>query len=240
MATAPSGIRAVLLDFDGTLADSFAAITASTNHVRAAYGLPPLSEAEVRRHVGWGLQRLLQQLVPNAPLPEAIARYREHHDRILLEQTRWLPGVTTTLAELARRGYRLGVCSNKRVEFTRRLVQSLALGPAIGCILGPEDVAGRTKPDPAMLLEGMRRLGVSPQEALYVGDMSIDVETGRAAGVPVWIVRGGPESEEAIRQSQPQRLLNQFDELLEWLPPLSEQDRSVPSQPPLRTVQAQD
>jgi phosphoglycolate phosphatase len=222
--TASSSIRAILLDFDGTLADSFAAITASTNHVRAAYGLPPLSEAEVRRHVGWGLRHLLQQLVPGAPLDEAVARYREHHDRILLEQTRWLPGVTATLAELARRGYRLGVCSNKRVEFTRRLVESLALGPAIGCILGPEDVAGRTKPDPAMLLEGLRRLGVSPQEALYVGDMSIDVETGRAAGVPVWIIRGGPESEEVIRQSQPQRILNRFDELLQWLPAIPDEN----------------
>jgi phosphoglycolate phosphatase-like HAD superfamily hydrolase len=48
--------------------------------------------------------------------------------------------------------------------------------------------------------------------------MSIDVETGRTAGVPVWIIRGGPESEETIRQAQPQRILNRFDELLQWLP----------------------
>ena len=48
-------IRAVLFDFDGTLADSFGAIAASTNHVRAAYGFPPLAEAEVQRHVGFGL-----------------------------------------------------------------------------------------------------------------------------------------------------------------------------------------
>ncbi|MCS7022946.1 MAG: HAD-IA family hydrolase [Gemmataceae bacterium] len=220
MSSAGPLLRAVLFDFDGTLADSFAAITASTNHVRAAYGLPPLSEAEVRRHVGWGLNHLLQRLVPGAALEDAVARYRAHHDAILLEQTYWLPGVVNTLAELARRGYRLGVCSNKRAEFTRRLVQSLGLGKAIGCILGPEDVAGRTKPDPAMLLEGLRRLEVSPAQAVYVGDMSIDVQTGHAAGVPVWIIRGGPEPEETIRQSHPERLLDRFADLLLWLPPV--------------------
>lgn len=231
MDTNCTTIRAVLFDFDGTLADSFSAITASTNHVRRLYSLPPLSEAEVRRHVGWGLQHLLRQLTPGVPLEEAIARYREHHDRILLEQTHWLPGVADTLAELARRHYRLGVCSNKRVEFTRRLVESLGLGSAIGCILGPEDVANRPKPDPAMLLEGLRRLRVSPIQALYVGDMSIDVQTGRAAGVPVWVVRGGPESEEVIRQSQPDRILDRFDQLLDFLPPLPEDD--LPQSPVL-------
>jgi phosphoglycolate phosphatase len=231
MEPEPTRIRAVLFDFDGTLADSFAAITASTNHVRACYGLPPLTETEVRRYVGWGLQHLLQQLAPRIPLEEAIARYREHHDRILFEQTRWLPGVAETLAQLACRGYRLGVCSNKRVEFTRRLVHSLGLGAAIGCVLGPEDVGDRPKPDPAMLLEGLRRLQVSPDQAIYVGDMSIDVHTGRAAGVPVWIIRGGPESEEVVRHSQPQRILDRFEELLQWLPPLAPQSDALEPSP---------
>src|SRR5207247_1787995 len=52
--------RAVLFDFDGTLADSYAAIAASVNHVRAAHSLPPLLEAEVRPHIGRGLPHLLE------------------------------------------------------------------------------------------------------------------------------------------------------------------------------------
>ncbi len=59
-------VLAALFDFDGTLADSFAAITASTNHVRGKYGLAPMPEAEVKRYVGLGLENLMEVLVPPA------------------------------------------------------------------------------------------------------------------------------------------------------------------------------
>jgi phosphoglycolate phosphatase len=211
-------IRAALFDFDGTLADSFTAITASTNHVRESYGLPALFEAAIRGHVGHGLPHLLEALVPNAPVEEAIARYRAHHETIMFALTRPMPGVMKTIPELARRGMRLGVCSNKRVEFTRQLVESLGLATHFECVLGPEDVAGRAKPDPAMLLEGVRRLGVSAAEAVYVGDMDVDVQTGKAAGVPVWLVPGGAVGEAAALAAGPDRVLTGFAQLLDLVP----------------------
>ena len=215
-------IRAALFDFDGTLADSFAAITASTNHVRVSYGLPPLPEAEVRKYVGYGLDRLMADLAPGAPLEEAVARYREHHRHVMTPGTQLMPGVAETIPELARRGYRLGVCSNKRVEFTRQLVAALGLGEYFACVLGPDDVGGRAKPDPAMLLEGLNRLEVSTSEAAYVGDMIVDVQTARAAGVPVWLVLpDGNESPAPVLDSDgvPDRVLDSFAEVLELLPP---------------------
>jgi len=211
-------IRAALFDFDGTLADSFAAITASTNHVRESYGLPALPEAEIRGHVGLGLAHLLRALVPNAPVEEAIARYRAHHQTVMFTLTRPMPGVAKTIPELARRGVRLGVCSNKRVEFTKQLVKSLDLGAEFGCVLGAEDVGGRAKPDPAMVLEGIKRLGVSASEAVYVGDMDVDVQTGKAAGVPVWLVPGGAVGMEAAQAAGPDKVLTGFDQLLDLLP----------------------
>jgi len=211
-------IRAALFDFDGTLADSFAAITASTNHARAGYGLPPLPEAAVRKYVGHGLAHLMRALVPGAPVEEAVARYRVHHKTVMLTETRLMPGVAETVPELARRGLRLGVCSNKRVEFTRQLVEAFGLGPSFACVLGPEDVGNRPKPDPAMLLEGLRRLGVSPADAVYVGDMDVDVQTGKAAGVPVWLVPGGATGEESAAAAGPDKVLSGFTELLDLLP----------------------
>src|SRR5437899_3657029 len=92
-------LRAALFDFDGTLADSFAAITASTNHVRQHYGLPPLPEEAVRAHVGLGLDHLLRELVPGAPTAEAIALYRAHHATVMLSETRLMPGVAETIPE---------------------------------------------------------------------------------------------------------------------------------------------
>ena len=213
-------ITAVLFDFDGTLADSFAAITASTNHVRVSYGLPPLAEAEVRGYVGYGLDNLMADLVPTAPVDEAVGRYRAHHATVMITQTRLMPGAAEAIPELARRGLRLAVCSNKRVEFTRELVRALGLGDYFAYVLGPDDVAGRAKPDPAMLLEGLIRLGVSAPEALYIGDMIVDVQTARAAGVPVWIVSSDGTGEFAPVEGapRPDRVLRSLAELPALLP----------------------
>jgi 2-phosphoglycolate phosphatase len=212
-------IKAALFDFDGTLADSFAAITSSTNHVRTSYGLPPLPEGEVRKFVGYGLAHLMSDLVPGAPVDEAVARYREHHGMVMLAETRLMPGVAETIPELARRGLRLGVCSNKRVEFTRELVQSLGLGEYFACVLGPDDVGQRAKPDPAMLLEGLTRLGVSPAEAVYVGDMIVDVQTAQAAGMLVWLVSpDGTGASAPVEDIGADRVLQSFRKLLAFLP----------------------
>lgn len=213
-------MKAVLFDFDGTLVDSFAAIAASTNHVRAGYGLPPMAEAEVRRYVGYGLDNLMADLVPVAPVDEAVARYREHHATVMFTQTRLMPGAAEALPELARRGLRLGVCSNKRVEFTRQLVHALGLGEYFPAVLGPDDVQGRAKPDPAMLLEGLTRLGVSASDSLYVGDMIVDVQTARAAGVAIWIISADGTGEFAPVEGEPRpdRVLRSLAELPALLP----------------------
>jgi 2-phosphoglycolate phosphatase len=211
-------IRAALFDFDGTLVDSFAAITASTNHVRRLHGLPPLPEAEVRTHVGLGLERLMADLVPDAATDRAVALYREHHRSVALSGTRLMPGVAETIPELARRGLRMAVCSNKRVEFTRMLTDALGLGSHFEAVLGPDDVGGRPKPDPAMLIEGLRRLGVSPAEAVYVGDMAVDVHAARAAGMAVWLVPGGASGQESATAAGPDRVLSNFEELMKVLP----------------------
>jgi 2-phosphoglycolate phosphatase len=210
--------RAVLFDFDGTLADSFAAITASTNSVRASYGLPPLSESLVREYVGYGLPHLIEKLVPGAALAEAVDRYREHHPSVMRAGTRLMPGVAETVATLHQRNFRMGVCSNKQVAFTKQLMDSLGLAKVMQTILGPEDVGGRAKPDPAMLLEALARMGVNRDEAVYVGDMAIDVHTGQAAGVAVWLVRGGAAGQESAEAAGPNRVLDHFSALLDLLP----------------------
>lgn len=213
----PAMVRAALFDFDGTLADSFAAITASTNHVRGLYGLPPLAESQVRASVGLGLDHLMRALVPVAPPAAAVAAYRAHHLTVMVEETRLFPGVADTLAVLHRRGLRMAVCSNKAVRFTRALVEALGLAPVFEAVLGPEDV-GAAKPDPAMLTEALRRLGVTAAEAVYVGDMAVDVHTAKAAGIPAWLVLGGAAGAEDATAAGPDRVLASFGELLALLP----------------------
>jgi len=209
---------AALFDFDGTLADSFTAITASTNYVRGTYHLTPLAEGVVREYVGYGLPNLMQELVPAANPAEAVDRYREHHRGAMRAGTRLFPGVPETLAELVRRGLKLAVCSNKGVSFTRELVAHLGVAEYFVAVLGPDDVGGRAKPDPAMLHEGLARVGATTATAVYVGDMAIDVHVARAAGMTVWLVPGGATGKESPAAAGPDRMLTGFADLLELLP----------------------
>jgi 2-phosphoglycolate phosphatase len=206
-------LKAIIFDFDGTLVDSYQAITASVNHVRAAHNLPPLSEREVRRCVGRGPAYLLEHTVGGADLDKDMARYRAHHPSVLRSGTHLLPGVSDTLRILKQSGLRLAVCSNKPRAFTRELLDALALAPLIEVVIGPED-ADRIKPAPDMLLAALKQLHVAPAEALYVGDMVVDIETARAAGAPVWVIPTGSDEQSTLQAAKPDRLLGSLCELI--------------------------
>ncbi len=215
MSAISSRLRAVFFDFDGTLADSYDAIAASVNHVRARHRLPALPEPEVRVHVGHGVGHLLDGTVPGGDTDRDVALYREHHPSVMRELTRLLPGAISALDAMRQRGLLLGVCSNKPRAFTRELLDHLRVADRFAVVLGPEDVP-RPKPAPDMLLAGLRRLEVAADEALYVGDMTVDIETARAAGVRVWVVPTGSDSRAALEAAEPDRILDSLT-LLEAL-----------------------
>ncbi len=207
-------VRAVLFDFDGTLADSYAAITASVNYVRSLYQMPPLSIEEVHKYVGRGAADLLHRTVGQGD-PQANAdAYKAHHPTVMLQGTHLLPGAEAALRFLKQRGIKLGVCSNKPIEFTRDLLTYLGIRTLLDVVLGPEEVA-HPKPAPDMVLEALARLHVAANEARYIGDMTIDIQTGRSAGVAVWVVTTGSDTEETLRAARPDRLMHSLAEIEE-------------------------
>lgn len=208
---------AILFDLDGTLIDSYPAIAASVNHVRQGRGLPALTVAEVTRHVGRGAHYLLRHTVGETDIEGSLLSYRQHHPTVIHRLTEFLPEASETLHELHRRGYHLGICSNKPVDFTRELIQHLGLKELLSAVLGPEDVE-RPKPAPDMLLAAMQRLNASPEGSLYVGDMVVDIETARGAGVPVWVVATGSNTAEDLDAAKPDRRLGSLGEILRLLP----------------------
>jgi len=211
-------LRAILFDFDGTLADSFDAIIWSTNHVRVLNGLPELPPDDIRCKIGWGLPHLMSVIAPHVPVDTAVAQYREHHATVMEKGTRLFPGVIETLTTLQKQNYRMGVCSNKAVHFTREIIGILKISHFFECIMGPEDVGGNPKPAPDMLHAAMKCLNVATDEVLYIGDMIIDVQTARAAGVPVWVIPSGTQTEQTLLAEKPDRLLPTFPDLLSALP----------------------
>jgi len=213
---ARGGVRGLVFDLDGTLVDSYQAIAASVNEARATFGLVPLLVDEVRRRVGRGLESLMEDMVGRERVEEGVAVFRRHYAGIFAASTSALPGALPTLRELRRRGYRLAVASNKPARFGEPILRGLGMRGFLDAVEGP-DTAGSTKPHPAMIERCLREMGVQPSEAIYVGDMVLDVETGERAGIDVVLVAGGSSSLEDLRGTG-RAVLSSVAGLLDLLP----------------------
>jgi phosphoglycolate phosphatase len=202
-----------VFDLDGTLVDSYPAITGSLNAARALYALPPLDEPTVRASVGHGLESLIRRLVGPDRVEAGVCEFRRRYREIYESGTTALPGVPHTLAALRERGYRLSVASNKPASFSRPILESLALLEAFDTVEGP-DTAGATKPDPRMIRRCLAGMDVAAAQAVYVGDMVLDAESGGRAGLPVLLLSGG-SSDRGSLEATGLPLLDEFGELLE-------------------------
>lgn len=183
-------VRGVVFDLDGTLVDSFGAIADSANAARAGLGFPPLPASEITKHVGRGLRHLLAEVAGPEHLDRAVPLYRDAYERIYLDRTTPLPGALEAVRRLHGAGIRMSVASNKLSSFSRGILDHLGFGPYLAAVEGP-DTAGATKPDPAMLRRCFAAMGVEASEAIYVGDMPLDVESARRAEVDVVLVATG-------------------------------------------------
>lgn len=209
--------RAILFDLDGTLVDSYPAIQQSINHVRSRHGLAPLALETVKAAVGNGLAVLLERTCPTRDPEDDAAAFLRHHPSVLVSGTRLLPGVRRTVAALSHRGCLLGVCSNKPLSLTRKLLKKLEFERYFAVVLGPESV-GRAKPAPDMLEMALRKLKVPGNRSLYVGDMTIDVETARRAGIASWVIASGTHSLGQLQAARPDHVLGRIRELLDVVP----------------------
>jgi pyrophosphatase PpaX len=204
----------ILFDLDGTLIDSGPIIMASMRHASVTVlGLEP-DEDKVRAAIGGpGLTAQMRDLDPNR-VEELVAVYRAHNEPLhsTLES---FPGIFELLAELDRRGHRLGIVTAKRVATVELAFERFPLLRDLTQVLvGAEDTE-RHKPDPDPVLEALSRLGASPEEAVYVGDSPFDIRAGRAAGVfAIAVGWGGIHPDQRLLAEQPDALVHDPEEIL--------------------------
>ncbi len=213
-------IRGIIFDFDGTLIDSYEAIAECLNHVRTTFQLPPIDQEKVKSMVGHGLESLIAEAVGGERVEEGVRLFRERYAGVCEKQTTVLPQVKDTLDTLDQRGYQMAIASNKPSYFARDILRALEMDHLFAEVVGPNDVA-RPKPDPEMIEIIMMRIGLGPDEVVYVGDMLLDIEVARRVGVPVYAIPTGSATRETLLEGRPDRLLHKFSDLLTVLPALS-------------------
>ncbi len=206
--------RAVLFDLDGTLVDSYSALTEAVNHARRTHGLHELSSGRIREIVGDGVERLLQRAFERPEVPRSVvAAFESKYDEICCPESKILAGVDITLDELSSLGILMAVCTNKPTVFSKKILDFLGLSHHFRAIVGP-DIAGARKPDARHLLVTLESVQCAPAEALFVGDMPIDVNAARNAGLDVAVISSGSSSRDQLTASRPDHFLERFSDLL--------------------------
>ena len=190
MATGKAGrVAAVVYDLDGTLVDSRGDLADSVNAMLARMGLPRREERAIHGFIGEGAERLIRRsLGPEheGRYPQAAPIWREEYGRRLLSRTRLYPGI----ADLLRvRPALRAVLTNKPGAFAREILGGLGIAGAFRLVVGGDEAP--RKPSPEGLLRLCGELGVSPREALLVGDSAVDLATARAASVRFCAVTWG-------------------------------------------------
>ncbi len=206
-------IKLVIFDLDGTLVDAYSAIEKSVNYVMKKMGYPLRDYLTIRRAVGGGDKNLLEQFVNIKDLKKALFLYRRDQKIALLKYSTLMPNARSVLRYLKDKNYKLAIASNRPTRFAKILIQHLNIAQYFDYTLCADKLRFG-KPHAEILLKIIQRLRVKITQSLYVGDMSIDAQAGKRAGVKTIIVATGSSTISEIKKANPQRVIRNLSSLI--------------------------
>jgi phosphoglycolate phosphatase len=198
LSTPFDGIRAVILDLDGTLLDTVADLAAAANAVRLDFGLAALPDERIGHYVGKGAESLMHRSVSDAQdgkldevsLRRAMSSFERHYTRENGRQAQLYPGVEEGIRAMKAKGLRLCCVTNKPRAFSLQLLQQKGLLGDFEFVIGGDSLP-RRKPDPLPMLTACKRFGLPAAQVVAIGDSLNDALAARAAGIPVMAVPYG-------------------------------------------------
>jgi phosphoglycolate phosphatase len=208
----------VVFDLDGTLVDTAPDLVDTLNFVFAREGLPPVPYEPARQMIGGGARRMIErglQLEGRSFNATEVDRlfgvFIEHYAAHIADRSRPFPGLEDALDRLAAENYRFAICTNKLEGLSRLLLNALGMAGRFKAITG-QDTFGIQKPNPEVLRRTIAMAGGKLSGAVMVGDSATDIDTARAAGIPVIAVDFG-YTEIPVEKLGPDLVISHFDAL---------------------------
>ena len=208
----------VVFDLDGTLVDTAPDLVDTLNVIRAREGLPPIPYAKARTMIGGGARRMVEagltfekRAFTVSEVDRLFKDFLAHYASHIADRSRPFPGLDAALDRLAAEGCIFAVCTNKLEGLSRLLLDALGLSARFAAICG-QDTFGVQKPNPEILRRTIAQAGGSAARAIMVGDSATDIDTARAANVPVIAVDFG-YTETPVAQLGPDWVIGHFADL---------------------------
>lgn len=211
--------NAVIFDLDGTLLNTLEDLLLSVNFALKAFGMPERTLEEVRHFVGNGVLRLVELSVPqgkeNPMFEEVFLKFKEYYGEHCNDKTGLYPGIKQLLEDLKKEDFQMAIVSNKYYEGVQALKEQYFkdyLSVAIG-----EKEGIRKKPAPDTVLAALEQLGISKENAVYVGDSEVDIATAANTGMDCITVTWGFRTREEQEQAGAKVFADEPMEIMEYL-----------------------
>lgn len=208
----------IVFDLDGTLVETAPDLLDSLNHCLAISGLQTADHDQLRRFVGQGGRVMIerafaaqQKQINEAKLDHLVEEFREHYAAHMPGGSTFYPGVLEVMDRFSENGYTLAVCTNKFEALSVKLLTAMGEAHRFAAICGADTFAFR-KPDPRHLIETIAKAGGNRDRAVMVGDSRTDIDTAKAAGIPVVAVDFG-YTDLPVQHYEPSRVISHYDEL---------------------------
>ena len=208
-------MKLIILDFDGTLADTRGLIVQTMQQTIASLGLEPRTDEQCASMIGLPLKQAFTDLIPmtDAMGEHCVDTYRQIFNENNAAYTiPAFPNVLETLRLLSQKGYTLTIASSRSHRSLIEFVVNMDLQEVLSYVLGADDVT-QAKPNPEPVLKTLEKYGCTPDEALVVGDTWYDIEMGRRAGVRTCGVTYGNGTREELLNAGADFLIDDFEEL---------------------------
>lgn len=191
--------KALIFDFDMTLADSAKVIAELLNDSANDFGYPSKSFNEVLPVIGHTHEIMLSHVTGEKD-PRNILNMRTHYRQLcrakMADKTEFFPDVPSCLAKIENKGIKIGLLSLKLRDVLMQSLNKYDLARYFSAIVGCEDVPA-PKPDPSGLFAVLHILDLQPKDALYIGDSLVDEGAAKAAGMDfAAMLRGGTTREQ--------------------------------------------
>lgn len=211
-----SNTRLLVLDFDGTMADTRGVIVRTFHDTLRAMGLPDVADEAIIATIGLPLVEAFPVVTGGCDAAMA-ARCTDTYRRLfarnnLAGAVRLFPNVASTLRRLHAEGMTLAIASSRGHESLDDYVLQFGLQDIVAMVVGAEDVA-RAKPDPEPVLTILRRLGFQPGETVVVGDAAYDMLMAVRAGCTAIGVSYGNNTPEQLAEAGASRVIDDFGAL---------------------------
>lgn len=211
--------KAVIFDLDGTLLNTLEDLTDAVNHVMRQFNYPEHTIEEIRSFVGNGIKLLIERSLPygkdNPEFDKVFSEFKSYYTSHCQIKTRPYDGIMELISSLKEQGYKLAIVSNKNQSAVTEL-NNIYFSNYISTAIGEKEGV-RKKPAPDTVIKALNELGISSDDAVYVGDSDVDRETAKNSDMDCISVTWGFRERKLLESLKPYAIIDKPAELFNYV-----------------------